>query len=42
MNFANQDLSKKIGVSLHKAGNTGVSYIKCLLDLLTGRMNVFF
>lgn len=40
MNFANQ--TKKIGVSLHKAGNTGVSYIKCLLDLLTGRHNLFF
>lgn len=42
MNFANQNLSKKIGVSLNKAGNTGVSYIKCLLDLLTGRQNLFF
>ncbi len=42
MNFADNGLSKKIGVSLHKAGSTGVGYLKCLLDLLTGRHNVFF
>ncbi len=43
MTFANQNtVTKKLGASLHKAGHTGVSYLKCLMDLLTGRMNVFF
>lgn len=47
MNFARntsgQSFGHNLGVSLHKAGSQGVSYLKCLLDLLTGRStNVFF
>lgn len=43
MTFANHDtLGKKIAGRLNKAGSAGVSYLKCLLDVLTGRTNVFF
>lgn len=42
MNTTQNSLGKKFGSSLHKAGHSGAGYLKCLLDLLTGRLNVFF
>jgi hypothetical protein len=42
MTFATNHIAQRLGARLSRAGHSGVGYFKTLLDLLSGRRNLFF